>query len=144
MIVEDSCQLVQSVYHKRTRQGRLVRITHERYPRRDCNAGYLHGRAIDPQALLTIMEEASLKEIVVVDTNIVIHHIDALESAHMNRTMIIFCQTVLSETRKLNSSIFKRATSLLADANKHFLFYPNELSAMTLQTRYLAVMRTRS
>jgi hypothetical protein len=136
MIVnENDGVATQSVFHKRTRRGKLLRVTKERYPRHDCEFGYLHGNLLDTTAILSLTEEESLKEAIVIDTNIGIHHIDALESASWDNVLVVICQTVLSEAKKLNGSIFKRLTSLLANKNKLFLFYPNELSTSTMQPR---------
>ncbi len=91
---------------------------------------------MDSDLLHSTIEEKGVKQILVLDTNVVIHHIDAFESSDMANIMIVLSQTLLSEARKLNSSIFKRLTSLLSDVNKYFVFYPNELSLNTFNPRY--------
>lgn len=127
----------QTIFHKRTRRGKLLRVTNESYPRNDCGMGYFHGSLLDTDCFLSLTQEKDVKEIIVIDTNIVIHHIDALENASLENVMIVICQTVLSESRKLNTSIFKRLTALIGDRNKLFLFYPNELSIDTMQSRFV-------
>jgi hypothetical protein len=68
---------------------------------------------------------------VVLDTNIVLHHIDALELVSAATELVVVAQTLLLELRNQNYSIFKRFIQLLNDPKRIFLFFPNDHEIMT-------------
>ena len=70
-----------------------------------------------------------------IDTNVALHQIDALEYKCQEISFILILQTVLQEIKHLNISVFRRFSVLLKSEKKLFVFYPNELSKYTLEHR---------
>jgi exosome complex exonuclease DIS3/RRP44 len=121
------------VFHKRTRKGKVLRVVQECYTRSDCGVGYLRGKQLPVNDLQEFMDGS--KTLLVLDTNILLHHMDVLEHDEFLKQIVVVCQTVLSELHNQDSSLFKRATSLLTDPKRCFIFYPNEFSMETIKTR---------
>jgi hypothetical protein len=68
--------------------------------------------------------------VLILDTNIIIQQIDALEYK-WDMPHIIILQTVMKEVQHLNLSIFRRLCALINDETKLFIFFPNETISAT-------------
>lgn len=118
-------------FYKRTRKGKVVKIVREKYLRDDLDAGYLHGKKIDRLLLQELVTASDHKTLLVIDTNIALHQIDALEYACPVMSLIVIPQTVLQELKHLNLAIYKRLFALFSCENKNYVLFPNEMCQQT-------------
>jgi hypothetical protein len=77
--------------------------------------------------LIQLVEEAPHNHLLVIDTNVAIHQIDALECNCPATALVVVLQTVLQEIRHLNLSIYRRITALLQNESRSYIFFPNEM-----------------
>jgi len=122
-------------FFKRTRKGKVIKLTKEKYLRSDLKCGYLRSSILSIKDVHHLVQENLNQHVCVVDTNICLHEIDVLEYRSSNPLIIIILQTVLQEVKNLNLSVYKRLSSLLADETRFFIFYPNEVSTVTAVER---------
>ena len=118
-------------FFKRTRKGKIIKLTQEKYLRSDTGCGYLHGCQIETNDLRSLVAEAPHKQLLIIDTNIALHQIDILDHRCPATSLVVVLQTVLQELRHLNLSVYRRLETLIRDESKSFIFYPNEMSATT-------------
>ena len=127
--------LRREAFFRRSRRGQIVRTVKERHLREDVGCGYLHGVTVSSDQLERLVSEAPHQQLLVVDTNIVLHQVDLLEYKCPATSLVLVPQTVLQELRHLNLAAFKRILSLFKDESKSFIFFPNELFALTSTCR---------
>jgi exosome complex exonuclease DIS3/RRP44 len=124
-------QQTRRLFFKKTRKGKVVQPVHEKYLHSDLECGYLCGSSLPQAKLVQMVEQAPHKHLLVIDTNIAMHQIDVLEYNCPATSMLVVLQTVLQELRHLNHSVYQRVMTLMKDASKSFIFYPNEASTST-------------
>ena len=84
----------------------------------------------------------SKPHILVMDTNIILHHLDTIEDSRTINLIknVVVLQTVLDEIRGRNPGIYTRIRNIVASGrtlNRHFFVFSNEYhreAALTLQT----------
>jgi exosome complex exonuclease DIS3/RRP44 len=118
-------------FNKKTRKGKVIRLVKEKYLRADVGYGYLHGEVIYSETLRNLVKAAPYQHLLVIDTNIALHQIDALEYKCPATSLMIVLQTVLQELKKLNLSVYRRLDALMRDESRNFIFYPNEIASET-------------
>lgn len=111
---------------KRTRRGKVIRSVTECYLRDDLKLGYLHNEPLDIVKFTDLLSQYSTNPIVLVDTNIIIHHMDILEARSPATSIIIIPQTAFNEVKHINTSLYKRLVTLLNDTDRNYIFIPNE------------------
>lgn len=141
-------------FYKRTARGKVQKILRERYLRDDVFCGRrgceLCEKANVDTSLLdnrTFESGSGLQEkgrrsqdrtlgahILILDTNVVLHQMDLLEStlgenSTATITNVILLQTVLDETRHRSLPLYNRLMSLLRDPERHWWIYWNDYSA---------------
>ncbi len=79
---------------------------------------------VDPCAQGGVNAAIGRCHVILPDTNILLHHLDVLETAHF--TDIILLQTVLDEVKANSLAIHKRLQSLLAQRHRRFFAFSNE------------------
>lgn len=92
-----------TAFAKRTRKGKVIRITHSACLRDDLDCGYLHGVCLTSDAICEIAKHAPHQHILVVDTNIALHQIDVLDHKAVTLVVIVL-STVMQELKHLNLS----------------------------------------
>uniref|UniRef100_A0A7S2W718 Ribosomal RNA-processing protein 44 n=1 Tax=Mucochytrium quahogii TaxID=96639 RepID=A0A7S2W718_9STRA len=122
------------MYYRKTRKGKVFNVVRERYLRDDVGLGTLVGQAMirDEAQLAGVlgeehMLESGVREILVLDTNVVLKQIDVLEKddcAPFHN--VVLCDTVLGEVKKINLGIYNRVLLLLRDDKRCFIAFPNE------------------
>ncbi|RYG60606.1 hypothetical protein EON64_19180 [archaeon] len=122
-------------FFKRGRRGQVVKYVREKYRRDDVGFGSLHGSLIDQANLQRLVVESQNKTLVFLDTNIALHEIDLLEQQSPVTSLMVVCQTMLQELRRLNFSAYKRMQELISSEKRNIIFYPNELSEDSKYTR---------
>ncbi len=126
-------------YHKRSRRGKVLKITSDHYIRTDITLGYLHKKPLLHSDLASLLSNSASKNniVIVLDTNILMHGIDIFDddSKQLPLQVVIVLQTVLEEIKQLNMSIYKRIMNLLNDENQYYIFLPNELVNFTCLNR---------
>lgn len=132
-LVETSSQ---RSFFRRTYRGNVVKSVQNSFLRDDVELGFLHQSQLSQVDLARLLGETKRNSLVVVDTNVALHHIDFLEYPSLASSMIIIPQTVLSELKKLNLSIQRRLLSLLRNEKRSFIFFPNEMCTGTWCKRY--------
>ncbi|KAJ3443927.1 exosome complex exonuclease rrp44 [Anaeramoeba flamelloides] len=109
---------------KRTKKGDVLRIVREHYLRNDIGAGteLLEETNVYRPEYTPLTAKAA--HYLVLDTNIVLHQIDALEQSKL--TNIIILSTVLDEVRGNSMKTYKRIRKLCSAQERHFYVFSNE------------------
>eukprot|EP01031_Cornospumella_fuschlensis_P044984 gene44984-55024_t len=115
-------------FFKRGRRGQVVKYVREKYRREDTMFGALRGTVVTPENLQKLVQEAQNHTVVFLDTNVALHEIDLLEQESPVTSLMVACQTMLQELRRLNFSAYKRMQELISNEKRNIIFYPNELS----------------
>lgn len=108
---------------KPNKQGGFNKVVKEHYLRDDIPCG-----VVDCQPCKSIPNSKSIiqgLDILIPDTNIILHYLDVLERSEFND--IIILQTVLEETRNRNVGIHGRLRSLISSQSKRIHVFSNEL-----------------
>lgn len=122
-------------FYKKTRKGKVVKVLQERYLRSDIQCGFLHGNALSAGGLQQEVQQAPHKHLLVLDTNVALQQIDALEWNCPATSLMVFPQTMLQELKHLNLSVYRRAVAILKDTTRSAIFFPNEVAAATIVLR---------
>ena len=118
--------------YRRTRSGRVLRVVGERYLRDDLGFGTLPGQGTlaDEAQLLSVLSDEhkveGVRQLLVLDTNVVLHQIDLLEQRCPALCNVIVPETVLIETKANSLSVYNRLVVLLRDDSRCFVAYANE------------------
>lgn len=126
----------QKKFLKKTKKGRVVKILRERYLRSDIPCGYEACSECSSypgyKAVLPVEGARGHGKFtskaghwLVIDTNIVLHQIDVLESLPAD-IPIILPSTTLAETRHRSLPLYNRLQSLLADEDRKVWIFWNE------------------
>jgi len=125
---------------KTAKRGRGVqKVRRERYLRDDVYVGYDH-EAVEaryrgpPSATSNRLRptgrgEKNERTIVLIDSNVALHQMDALADARV--TDVVVCATVMEETRRRSATSYERLRALCKDASKRFYVFSNENHAET-------------
>jgi len=119
-------------HFRRTRRGRVLQVVRQPYLRQDVGFGRLVGRADvrDESDLDSVLQEdfaSGTRTLLVLDTNVVLHQMDALEMEDCAPlSNAVLCDTVLQEVRKNDLSVYNRLVLLLRNDKRCFLTFPNE------------------
>jgi len=62
-----------SMFHKRSRRGKVLKITSERYTRTDITIGFLHKQPLSHADFTSLMQAVGNDYLIVLDTNILMH-----------------------------------------------------------------------
>eukprot|EP00249_Psilotum_nudum_P021681 c28202_g1_i1 orf=199-3033(+) len=106
---------------KKTRQGRVVKVVREHYLRDDIYCGALCCSVCDRETACLNPPSA---QILVVDTNVVLHQIDLLENTAINDVVIL--SVVLDEVKNRNMSVYNRLRALCSNPMRRFFVFANE------------------
>ena len=91
--------------------------------------------------LISLINTAPHKHLLVLDTNIAIHQIDVLEYKCPSTSYVVILQTVLQEVQHLNIAIYRRICALLQDETKSYIFFPNEqVSSLILHVLFIDLL----
>lgn len=116
-----SKMLQNKAFMKKTRRGQVVKVVREHYLRDDISCGALFCSVCDTQsACLT----QSVANILVLDTNVTLHHIDLLENTAINDVVIL--SVVLEEVKNRNVSVYNRVRALCSNPLRRFFVFANE------------------
>jgi hypothetical protein len=113
-------------YYTKTKKGKISCIVREHYLSQNISLGFYQKQPISKEVLSSWLASSTYKTIFFLDTNILVHHIDLLETKSSLNEILVLTETVLKELRNLNYSIYKRILSLLKDITRNFIFLPNE------------------
>lgn len=114
-----------------------MKQVNEIYAHGDFELGFLLGKKLSSDSLVALLRASATQKLIVIDTNILLHHMDILEdsSSHSVFDVVIIPQTALSELRNLNISFYKRALALMKDEDRRFVFFPNSCDSHTTASR---------
>eukprot|EP00040_Diaphanoeca_grandis_P015316 m.77993 g.77993 ORF g.77993 m.77993 type:complete len:1019 (+) comp25067_c0_seq1:139-3195(+) len=111
--------LKRNKFVKKTRRGTVLNENREHYLRKDIWCGYVGCSSC--QHTEPTLESG---EILVPDTNIVLHQIDLLE--HPKLTNIVLLSTVLDEVKHRSMAVYTRARALVDNPEKRCYVFSNE------------------
>ena len=114
------------VYFARTRKGKIGCVVREKYCAESLGFGYLHRKEVNSEQLNSLLSNTVHNTVFFLDTNIVLHHIDLLESKSNLTEVVVIPHTTLKELRNLNYSVYKRMMTIMNDEQRCFIFLPNE------------------
>jgi exosome complex exonuclease DIS3/RRP44 len=123
-------------FYKRTRKGKVVKLTKEKYLRPDVHCGFHLNAFVSISQFLEYINNSAIDHVLVVDTNEFIREMDIFEYKFTKPFVVIVLQTVLQELRNVNISSYRRLLTLIKDPHRHFIFYPNEFSTVTSILRF--------
>eukprot|EP00850_Spirogloea_muscicola_P015313 SM000116S24234 [mRNA] locus=s116:202438:210497:+ [translate_table: standard] len=106
---------------KKTRKGSLLKVVREHYLRDDIVCGAAACGSCQQESPVL---SAAAPQILVVDTNIVLHQIDFLENATV--TNVVVLSVVLEEAKHKNLSVYNRLRAIIANPARHFFVFANE------------------
>ena len=121
------------IFHKLTRRG-TRKVVQEHYLRDDIACGLIGcvicadggvGTGASSWSAAVLAPVEPLRRVVVLDTNVVLHQLDALEAAGDLITDVVFPQTVLEETRHRSGVIYARVVALLRLPQRRFFAFAN-------------------
>jgi len=124
--------LAHKTFLRKTKRGNIIKVVREHYLRDDIWCGNPDCELCDQEAENLRLEKCpkSIASIcgfahyLVLDTNVVLEHIDMLESEGINNVIIL--HTVLDEVRHRSSPIYKRLKDIIANPARHFYVFVNE------------------
>lgn len=133
-------------HYQKTRRGKVLHIVKERYLRDDLgfgacsSSGALTPLPSEVELLATLREEYLEKSnglplLLVLDTNITLAQLDALESTCPVVKNIVLCSTVLGETKKRSKTCAARLLQLCMAPERAVVVFPNENHANTFEEK---------
>ena len=122
-------------FFKKNFRGNVVRSVQNSFLRNDLEMGSMHSVTLSLSALQELIAANNNAPVIVIDTNIALHHIDLLEFQSSATCLVVISQTVLSELRNLNLSVQKRILSLIKDTKRNFILFTNEVCLDTMHKR---------
>ncbi|XP_050442392.1 exosome complex exonuclease RRP44 [Adelges cooleyi] len=115
---------------RKTKRGNILKIVREHYLRDDigcgsqlckkCKFNYDPPLQNNPQNSNTVFKDIHY---LLVDTNVVLHQIDALEDDSLKNVIIL--QTVLEEVKHLSHSVYKRLLDIMGNYSRCFYVFVN-------------------
>lgn len=132
-------------FHRKTARGKVRAVVRETYQRNDVSCGCIACEAcasfIEPGTPLPILDEygtrntyTKKKHYLVVDTNVILHQMDVLESPVF--TNVIIMQTVANEVRTHSMPLYNRLRALLMDPDRRFWLFYNDFHQDTNVVRF--------
>jgi len=119
-----------SFIHK-TRRGHVVKVVREHYLRDDVYCGSLLCKKCRQESFKLAQPESA--HYLILDTNVILHQIDLLDNPALKN--VVIPQTVLEEVRHRSRSVHERIRSIIADEERHFFVFYNELRRETFIER---------
>ena len=132
-------------FHRKTARGKVRAVVRETYQRNDVPCGCIACEACasfiehgTPPPILdqhgTQNTYTRKKHYVVVDTNVILHQMDVLESPVF--TNVIIMQTVANEVRNHSMPLYNRLRTLLMDPDRRFWLFYNDFHQDTNVVRF--------
>lgn len=132
-------------FHRKTARGKVRAVVRETYQRDDVPCGCIACEACasfvehgTPPLILdqhgTQNTYTRKKHYVVVDTNVILHQMDVLESPVF--TNVIIMQTVANEVRNHSMPLYNRLRTLLMDPDRRFWLFYNDFHQDTNVVRF--------
>ena len=132
-------------FHRKTARGKVRAVVRETYQRDDVPCGCIACEACasfvehgTPPPILdqhgTQKTYTRKKHYVVVDTNVILHQMDVLESPVF--TNVIIMQTVANEVRNHSMPLYNRLRTLLMDPDRRFWLFYNDFHQDTNVVRF--------
>jgi exosome complex exonuclease DIS3/RRP44 len=115
--------LRQRSFIRKTRKGHVIKIVREHYLRDDIYCGSMMCRKCGQQEFKLTQPESG--HYLILDTNVILQQIDLLDNPALKN--VIIPQTVLEEVRHRSRSVHERIRAIIADADRHFFVFYNEL-----------------
>eukprot|EP00611_Tribonema_gayanum_P002124 TRINITY_DN1155_c0_g3_i2.p1 TRINITY_DN1155_c0_g3~~TRINITY_DN1155_c0_g3_i2.p1 ORF type:complete len:1007 (+),score=329.82 TRINITY_DN1155_c0_g3_i2:263-3283(+) len=113
-------------FFKRTRRGKVLHIVNDHYLRDDIACGTLAGKELTAHDMARLASESAMKQLLVLDTNVVLNQMDLLERGGPALSCVVVLQTVAEEVRHNNLALYRRLRQLLMDESRVFIFFANE------------------
>ncbi|GAA0143470.1 exoribonuclease [Lithospermum erythrorhizon] len=106
---------------RKTKQGKVVKVVREHYLRDDIYCGATFCKVCDVSGA-RLTPDAS--NIIVVDTNVVLHQIDLLENPAIDYVVVL--SVVLDEVKNKNISVYNRLRAICSNSLRKFFVFSNE------------------
>lgn len=128
-------------FHRKTARGKVLKVLRETYRRDDVPCGVVAwetGADADADDRAPVLDASGIvnstasAHYIVIDTNVVLHQMDVLESPVF--TNVIVPQTVANEVRNRSMPLYNRLRTLLGDTDRRFWLFYNEFCASTAIT----------
>ncbi|KAI5066926.1 hypothetical protein GOP47_0017454 [Adiantum capillus-veneris] len=113
--------LQSKAFMKKTKRGQVVKVVREHYLRDDISCGALCCPSCDKEAACL---STSATNILILDTNVTLHHIDLLENNAINDVVVL--SVVLEEVKNRNLSVYNRVRALCSNPMRRFFVFANE------------------
>jgi exosome complex exonuclease DIS3/RRP44 len=106
---------------RKTRHGRVIKVVREHYLRDDISCGALFCPQCDTSKAAL---RQTAENILVVDTNVVLHQMDLLENEIISDVVVL--SVVLEEVKNKNLSLYNRLRAIIDNPTRHFFVFANE------------------
>ncbi|XP_057366442.1 exosome complex exonuclease RRP44-like [Daphnia carinata] len=123
--------LTSKIFLRKTKRGKVIKVVREHYLRDDlwcgsdlCKKCNQENSEVLDDAPISSSTLCAYPHYVVVDTNVVLHQIDVLESPAWKN--VILLQTVLEETRKRSTNNYKKLKEIMESRKDSFYVFVNE------------------
>lgn len=127
-------------FRRKTARGKVMKVLRETYQRDDIPCGCVACETcaawVEPGTPMPVLRAEGIentwcadKHYVLIDTNIVLHQMDVLESSVF--TDVIVLQTVANEVRNRSMPLYNRLRTLLTDPDRRFWLFYNDFHAST-------------
>ncbi|KAH7283674.1 hypothetical protein KP509_34G018800 [Ceratopteris richardii] len=113
--------LQSKAFMKKTRRGQVVKVVREHYLRDDISCGAIFCQSCEKESACL---SSSAPNILIVDTNVTLHHIDLLENNAIDDVVIL--SVVLEEVKNRNLSVYNRIRALCSNPMRRFFVFANE------------------
>ena len=119
-------------FTRRSRRGRILRVVREVYVRDDLPCGM-----DDDSSVGQLSPSPYNNQYLLLDTNVVLHQMDLLETDVPPLCNVIVPGTVLEEVRRRSGAAAKRLAALLASPGRRFVAFANQHHSETYSERQL-------
>lgn len=117
-------------FMKKTKSGKVMKIVREHYLREDLTCGFVScphcSQILDGNPTLSALQtlDDKAETILIIDTNVVLHQIDALE--HPKITNVVIPKVVEEEVKHNQTKTHQRLREIIAEKEKRFFLFDNE------------------
>ncbi|XP_060878753.1 exosome complex exonuclease RRP44 [Metopolophium dirhodum] len=122
-------KVTSKTFIRKTKRGNILKIVREHYLRDDIGCGSKICKKCKHNSERPLVKHQSIntdfqdKHYLLVDTNVVLHQIDALEDETLKNVIIL--QTVLEEVKHLSHSVYKRLMDIIGNYSRSFYVFVN-------------------
>ncbi|CBK19724.2 uncharacterized protein [Blastocystis hominis] len=112
----------------KTKKGRVLKVVRETYIRdfMSCNSDACDSCDIESGERITLSAAPYEMRYLIMDEEVLLNQLDLLQQEIPPLCDVIILQSVMTEVRKRNLSVFNQLSNLLRDSSKRFVLFANQ------------------